>query len=61
MLKLPTLGGLHELIVTTSSGEKCNFCGTVVKCSCDDMADAIGISLLCRLRKEKETFPAAIY
>jgi hypothetical protein len=61
MLKLPTLGGLPELMVTVSSGEKCNFCGAVVMCSCDDVADATGISLLCRLRKEKEWFTAAMH
>ena len=61
MLKLPTLGGLPELMVTVSSGEKCNFCGTVVKCYCDDVADALGISLICGLRNEKERFTAAMY
>ena len=30
-------------------------------CSCDDVADAIGISLLCRLRKEKEWSTAAMH
>lgn len=61
MLKLPMLGGLPELMVTVSSDEKCNFCGTVVRCSCDDMADALGISLPCRLCKEKEWFTAAMH
>jgi hypothetical protein len=61
MLKLSTLGGLPELMVTVSSGEKYNFCGLVVKCYCDDVADVLGILLLCGLRNEKERFTAAMY